>query len=105
GMNDAPALAMARVGVAMGTGSDIAIETGDVTLIKGNLNKLADANMISKKTMINIKQTLDWAYVYNIIMIPFAMFGNLVTWLAEEAMAFSSISVVLNSLRLKRMNI
>lgn len=105
GMNDAPALAMARVGVAMGTGSDIAIETGDVTLIKGNLNKLADAIMISKKTMINIKQNFVWAFLYNIIMIPFAMFGILVPWLAGAAMAFSSISVVLNSLRLKRMNI
>jgi len=105
GINDAPALANARVGVAIGTGSDIAIETGDITLIKGNLNKLVDAIMISKKTMINIKQNFVWAFLYNIIMIPFAMFGILVPWLAGAAMAFSSISVVLNSLRLKRVNI
>src|SRR5690625_1218907 len=105
GINDAPALATANVGVAIGTGSDVAIETGDVTIIKGDLNKLVDAINISQKTMTNIKQNFVWAFLYNMIMIPFAMFGILVPWLAGAAMAFSSISVVLNSLRLKKVKI
>lgn len=102
GINDAPALAVAHVGVAIGTGSDIAIESGDVTIAKEDLNRLVDAIHISKKTMTNIKQNFVWAFSYNIVMIPFAMFGILVPWFAGAAMAFSSISVVLNSLRLKR---
>lgn len=105
GINDAPALAIATVGVAMGSGSDIAIESGDVTIIKDNIDRLADAIIISKKTMTNIKQNLLWAFLYNIIMIPFAMLGFLAPWLAGAAMAFSSVSVVLNSLRLKRAKI
>lgn len=105
GINDAPALVVSHVGVAIGTGSDIAIESGDVTIIKGDLNRLADAIRISKKTMTNIKQNFVWAFLYNVVMIPFAMFGILVPWLAGAAMAFSSISVVLNSLRLKRVSI
>ncbi|MTW87739.1 heavy metal translocating P-type ATPase [Virgibacillus dakarensis] len=102
GINDAPALASADVGIAIGTGSDIAIETGDVTIIKGDLKRLIDAITISKKTMTNIKQNFLWAFLYNIIMIPFAMLGLLAPWIAGAAMAFSSLSVVLNSLRLKR---
>lgn len=102
GMNDAPALAIADIGIAIGTGSDIAIESGDVTIIKGDLRRLVDAIQISKKTMTNIKQNFLWAFLYNIVMIPFAMFGLLAPWLASAAMAFSSVSVVLNALRLKR---
>src|SRR5699024_5849852 len=73
GINDAPALASADIGVAMGTGSDIAIESGDVTIIKGNLDRIVEGMVISKKTMIDIKQNLLWAFLYNIIMIPFAI--------------------------------
>jgi Cu+-exporting ATPase len=105
GINDAPALTVADVGIAIGTGSDVAIESGDVTMITGDLNRVADAIIISKKTMTNIKQNFLWAFLYNIIMIPFAMFGFLPPWLAGAAMAFSSLSVVLNSLRLKRIKI
>lgn len=105
GMNDAPALSIADVGIAMGTGSDIAIESGDVTIIKGDLNKTVDAIKISKATMTNIKQNLGWAFLYNIFSIPFAMFGLLAPWLAGAVMAFSSVSVVLNSLRLQKTRI
>lgn len=105
GINDAPALAVADIGIAIGTGSDIAIESGDVTIIKGDLQRLVDAMMISKKTMTNIKQNFLWAFLYNIMMIPFAMSGLLVPWLAGAAMAFSSVSVVLNALRLKNVKI
>ncbi len=105
GINDAPALTVADVGIAIATGSDIAIESADITVITGDLNRVVDAIMISKKTIINIKQNFLWAFLYNIIMIPFAMFGLLAPWLAGAAMAFSSLSVVLNSLRLKRIRI
>ncbi|WP_258756886.1 cation-translocating P-type ATPase [Cytobacillus firmus] len=105
GINDAPALTVADVGIAIGTGSDIAIESGDITLIKGDLSKVADAIKISKATMSNIKQNLVWAFLYNIISIPFAMFGLLAPWLAGAVMAFSSVSVVLNSLRLQKSRI
>ncbi len=100
GINDAPSLAVADVGIAMGTGSDIAIESGDVTILKGDLHRVVDAFIISRKTMNNIKQNLLWAFLYNIIMIPVAMLGFLSPWLAGAAMAFSSVSVVLNALRL-----
>ncbi|WP_209121206.1 cation-translocating P-type ATPase [Alkalihalobacillus sp. BA299] len=105
GINDAPALTVANVGVAIGTGSDIAIESGDVTIIKGDLNWLVDAIIISKKTITNIKQNFLWAFLYNIIMVPVAMLGFLAPWLAGAAMAFSSVSVVSNSLRLKRIKL
>lgn len=105
GINDAPALTVANVGVALGTGSDIAIDSGDVTIMKGDIERLIEAIIISKKTMINIKQNLLWAFLYNIIMIPFAMLGFLAPWLAGAAMALSSVSVVLNSLRLKRVHL
>ncbi len=105
GINDAPALTVADVGIAMGTGSDIAIESGDITVIKGDLNKVVDAMKISKATMTNIRQNFIWAFLYNIICIPFAMFGLLAPWLAGAVMAFSSVSVVLNSLRLQKARI
>ncbi|MEI3605758.1 cation-translocating P-type ATPase [Pseudogracilibacillus sp. SE30717A] len=105
GINDAPALTVSDIGVALGTGSDVAIESGDITIVKDDLNRLVDAIIISKKTMVNIKQNFVWAFLYNIIMIPFAMLGILVPWLAGAAMAFSSIAVVLNSLRLKRLQL
>lgn len=105
GINDAPALTTANVGLALGTGSDIAIESGDVTIMKGDIERVIDAIIISKKTLLNIKQNLLWAFLYNIIMIPFAMLGFLAPWLAGAAMGLSSVSVVLNSLRLKRMKI
>lgn len=102
GINDAPALATADTGFAMGTGTDIAIETGDITLMKGNLETLVTAILLSKKTMAKIKQNLFWAFIYNTIGIPFASFGLLSPVIAGAAMAFSSVSVVTNSLSLKR---
>jgi len=105
GINDAPALTVADVGIAMGTGSEIAIDSGDITVINGDLSKVVDAIKISKATMTNIRQNFVWAFLYNIISIPFAMFGLLAPWLAGAVMAFSSVSVVLNSLRLQRSKI
>src|SRR5699024_6874802 len=100
GVNDAPALAVSDVGVAIGTGADVAIESGDVTIINDDLTRFVDALKVSRKTMTNIKQNFLWAFLYNIFMIPIAIFGILLPWLAGAAMAFSSIAVVLNSLRL-----
>lgn len=101
GINDAPALTTANVGIALSTGSDIAMEAGDVTIIHGDIDRVVDAFLLSKKTLTNIKQNLLWAFLYNILMIPFAMFGFLAPWIAGAAMALSSISVLLNALRLK----
>jgi Cu+-exporting ATPase len=110
GINDAPALAQADVGIAMGTGADVAIESADVTLVKGDLRGIVRARRLARGTMRNVRQNLFFAFAYNALGVPVAagvlhpFLGILLSpMIASAAMTFSSVSVILNALRLRRL--